>query len=108
MCPYPRPRGRPPPARRCARLLEVVEETGSLVQVAERLAIPYRTIVSTLRGSEANLGVRLVATQSGAAAGGGSRLTAAGRDCIQRWRAFSAGLEEWGAAHFRAAFEPPA
>ncbi len=86
-------------------LLEGIEETGSLAKAAERLAVPYRTALYKLREIERNLGVRLVATQSGGAAGGGSRLTAEGRDLVRRWRAFSAGLDEWVAARFRAAFD---
>ena len=49
--------------------------------------------------------MRLLATQSGGAAGGGSRLTPAAREHIRRGRACSAGLDDWIAAHFRAAFE---
>lgn len=85
-------------------LLEAIEETGSLAKAAERLAVPYRTALYKLREIERNLGVRLVATQSGGAAGGGSRLTPEGQELVRRWRAFSAGLDEWVAARFRAAF----
>ena len=85
-------------------LLEGIEETGSLAKAAEHLAVPYRTALYKLREIERNLGVRLVATQSGGAEGGGSRLTPEGRELVRRWRAFSAGLDEWVAARFRAAF----
>lgn len=85
-------------------LLEAVEETGSLARAAERLAIPYRTAAYKLREIEDHLGVRLLTGQSGGAAGGGSRLTPAARDLIQRWRHFSAGLDDWVAARFAEAF----
>ena len=87
-------------------LLEAVEETGSLAKAAERLGVPYRTASYKLREIEEHLGVRLLAGQSGGAEGGGSRLTPEGREMVRRWRAFSAGLDEWVAARFREAFAP--
>jgi len=88
-------------------LLEAVEETGSLARAAERLAVPYRTASYKIREIEDHLGVRLLTGQSGGAAGGGSRLTPEARELMRRWRAFSAGLDEWVAERFRAAFDPP-
>ena len=85
-------------------LLEAVEETGSLAGAAERLGVPYRTASYKVREIEEHLGVRLLTGQSGGAAGGGSRLTPAARDLIARWHAFSAGLDDWVEARFRAAF----
>ena len=85
-------------------LLEAIEATGSLAEAAERLEVPYRTATYKLREIETNLGVRLVATHSGGAAGGGSQLTPEARDYIRRWRAFSADLDAWVAARFWDAF----
>ncbi|GAC1355994.1 MAG: hypothetical protein NVSMB42_14610 [Herpetosiphon sp.] len=85
-------------------LLEAVEATGSLAAAAERLAVPYRTAAYKIREIETNLGVRLLAGQSGGTTGGGSRLTPAGQDYIRRWRAFSAELDAWVAHRFAAAF----
>ena len=87
-------------------LLEAVEETGSLAKAAECMGVPYRTASYKLREIEEHLGVRLLAGQSGGAEGGGSRLTPEGREMVRRWRAFSAGLDEWVAARFREAFAP--
>ncbi len=86
-------------------LLEAVEATGSLARAAEQLDVPYRTAIYKLREIERNLGVRLLTTQSGGAEGGGSRLTPEAREYIRRWRAFSADLDAWVAARFRAAFD---
>lgn len=86
-------------------LLEAVEATGSLAAAAEQLGVPYRTATYKLREIETSLGVRLVATRSGGATGGGSLLTPEARDYIRRWHAFSADLDAWVAAHFHAAFE---
>ncbi len=88
-------------------LLEAVEATGSLARAAEQLDVPYRTATYKLREIERNLGVRLLATQSGGAEGGGSRLTPEAREYIRRWRAFSTDLDAWVAARYRAAFDPP-
>lgn len=85
-------------------LLEAVEETGSLARAAQRIGVPYRTATYKLREIEEHLGVRLLATRSGGAAGGGSHLTPEAHDLIGRWRAFSAGLDEWVAARYRDAF----
>ena len=85
-------------------LLEAIEATGSLAEAAERMDVPYRTATYKLREIEANLGVRLVATRSGGATGGGSQLTPEARDYIRRWHAFSADLDAWLETHFHAAF----
>jgi molybdate transport system regulatory protein len=86
-------------------LLEAVEATGSLAAAAEQLGVPYRTATYKLREIEASLGVRLVATRSGGAAGGGSHLTPEARDYIRRWHTFSDDLDAWVAIRFRAAFD---
>jgi molybdate transport system regulatory protein len=88
-------------------LLEKVEATGSLAAAAEQMGVPYRTATYKLREIEANLGVRLVATRSGGATGGGSHLTHEAHEYIRRWRAFSADLDAWVAIRFRDAFETP-
>ena len=88
-------------------LLEAVEETGSLARAAERLSVPYRTASHKVREIEEHLGVRLLEGQSGGIEGGRSRLTPEGRELVDRFRAFSAGLDEWVDAHFRAAFGKP-
>jgi molybdate transport system regulatory protein len=88
-------------------LLEAVEAAGSLAAAAEQIGVPYRTATYKLREIETSLGVRLVATRSGGATGGGSHLTPEAREYIRRWRAFSADLDAWVAAHFHIAFETP-
>lgn len=88
-------------------LLEAVEATGSIAAAAERMGVPYRTATYKLREIETNLGVRLLATRSGGATGGGSLLTPEASEYIRRWRAFTADLDVWVASHFRDAFETP-
>ncbi len=75
-------------------LLEAVEETGAMARAAEAVGVPYRTAWQRLREMEAALGVTLVETASGGSEGGGSRLSADGRDLVQRFRRVTAGLPE--------------
>lgn len=81
-------------------LLEAVAETGAMARAAESVGVPYRTAWQRLREMEAALGVVLVETVSGGADGGGSRLTADGRDLVERFRRVTAGLAETAQARF--------
>ncbi len=85
-------------------LLEAVGETGSLVQAAERMGVPYRTAWNKIREIEGRLGVRLLDTTSGGADGGGSRLTAEADDLIARFHRVSDGIAELVERRFRAEF----
>jgi molybdate transport system regulatory protein len=76
------------------RLLEAIDETGSLANAAKALDVPYRTAWYKLREVEDRLGLRLLETQSGGADGGGSRLTSDARELVARFRRASAGLDE--------------
>ena len=81
-----------------------------LTSVLSRATSPVWMDSSTTaecREIETSLGVRLVATRSGGATGGGSQLTPEARDYIRRWRAFSADLDAWVAVRFHAAFAAP-
>ena len=83
-------------------LLEAVAATGSLAAAAERLGVPYRTAWHRIKESEAHLGVRLLATESGGAEGGGSRLTDEAADLVRRFRRVSTGLAEQVERRFQA------
>src|SRR4051794_36556652 len=87
-------------------LLEAIDATGSLARAAERLDVPYRTAWYKLKEIERRLGVRLLATQSGGADGGGSRLTAEAHEIIARFHRVNAGIEQLIAERFRAEFGP--
>jgi molybdate transport system regulatory protein len=84
------------------KLLETVDELGSLTLAAERLDVPYRTAWYKLREVQKRLSVDVVATQRGGADGGGMRLTPAGRDLVTRFRRVAAGVAELVDARFRA------
>ena len=83
------------------RLLETIDETGSLSRAAEKLEVPYRTAWYKLKEIEDRLGVKLLETQSGGADGGGSRLTADARQLITRFRRVCAGIGELVEQRFR-------
>ena len=76
------------------RLLEAIEETGSIARAAQELVVPYRTAWYKLRQIDGRLGIRLLDTQSGGATGGGSRLTPEARELVDRFRRASAGIGE--------------
>ena len=86
------------------RLLEAIEETGSLARAARALEVPYRTAWYKLREIEERLGVRLLDTRSGGADGGRSHLTAEAHELIGRFRRASAGIDEQLDRRLRAEF----
>ena len=75
------------------RLLDAIEETGSISAAAERMQVQYRCAWEKLEEMEAGLGVRLVERQVGGVHGGGARLTAIGRDYVARFKCFAEGIE---------------
>lgn len=81
-------------------LLEAVEASGAMARAAEAVGVPYRTAWQRLREMEAALGIALVETVSGGSEGGGSRLTADGRDLVERFRRVTAGLAETAQSRF--------
>ena len=82
------------------RLLEAVEETGSISGAASRMSISYRRAWDKIHECEERLGEKLVDTQTGGEGGGGSRLTPAAKDYIDRFYKFIAGLDEFVAQRF--------
>jgi molybdate transport system regulatory protein len=87
------------------RLLEAIAETGSISAAAERMSISYRRAWDKIHESEERLGVKLVETQTGGLGGGGSQLTEAAVDYVQRFREFTAGLNQLVAQRFQEYFE---
>ncbi len=85
-------------------LLEAIDANGSLSRAAETLAVPYRTAWERVKATEAEIGVRLLESESGGADGGGSRLTPAARDLCRRFRRVSGGIQEVVSRRFAAEF----
>ena len=85
-------------------LLEAIDAKGSLSRAAEALDVPYRTAWERVKETEAELGVRLLESESGGADGGGSRLTPEARDLCRRFRRVSGGIHEVVSRRFAAEF----
>ena len=67
------------------RLLQAIEQTGSISAAARTDGIQYRLAWERLQEMEEGLGLALVERQVGGAGGGGARLTATGRDLMTRF-----------------------
>lgn len=65
-----------------ARLLQAIDDTGSLTEAARRLSMAYRTAWGHLNAMEKGLGRKLVERRTGGKTGGGCRLTEAGREFL--------------------------
>jgi molybdate transport system regulatory protein len=85
-------------------LLEAIDAHGSLSRAAEALDIPYRTAWERVKATEAEVGVRLLESESGGASGGSSRLTPEARELCRRFRRVSAGIQELVSQRFQAEF----
>jgi molybdate transport system regulatory protein len=70
-----------------ARLLELIEETGSIRQAAAAMDMSYRRAWLLLRETEALTSEPVVAARTGGKKGGGTSLTTSGRALVECYRA---------------------
>jgi molybdate transport system regulatory protein len=70
------------------RLLQLVAETGSLADAAQRMDLSYRRAWGKVKELERNLGVPLVHSVPGGAGGGHSEITPEGLDLLRRYAEF--------------------
>ena len=89
-----------------ARLLERVEELGSLRKVAREFEMSYRNAWGYLRELESAAGFKFVERAPGGGPQSGMRLTAAGKRFLTRYRKFRSGLDETVKQHFERSFRP--
>jgi molybdate transport system regulatory protein len=87
-----------------ARLLELIDERGSLRQAAAALAMSYRNAWGYLQQLERAAGFKLVARAPDGALRSGMRLTAKGREFLACYRKFQRSLDRVAARHFDRAF----
>ncbi len=87
-----------------AQLLETIESTGSIRAAAVQMKITYHLAWHRLDEMETALGVRLVERQRGGPKGGHARLTAAGRDFVERFNCFAAEIDAVMARLFEGSF----
>lgn len=85
-------------------LLEAIAETGSITAGAQRMNVPYRVAWQKVHEMEERLGIRVLETQTGGVGGGGARLTSEAQHYVERFRRFTAGLEELVRQRFQEAF----
>lgn len=86
------------------RLLEAIDQAGSISAAAERMEIQYRLAWDRLEEMEEGLGLRLVERHAGGAGGGGAQLTPAGRDLVMRFNQLAAEVDAGLGERFRQAF----
>ena len=71
-----------------ARLLRGVEATGSLRAAAISMEMAYTKALKLIRNAEKAVGVPLISRSTGGKDGGGSKLTAEGKELLQRYEAY--------------------
>ena len=75
------------------RLLEMIEETGSISAAGRAMAMSYRRAWLLVDSLNAMCQTPVVETQHGGQKGGGARLTTLGKALVARYRAIEAGAE---------------
>jgi molybdate transport system regulatory protein len=89
------------------RLLAAIDEHGSISAGARVMGVPYRVAWQKVHEMEERLGRRLLETQTGGQQGGGARLTAAGREHVDRMRSFCDRTDAAVRAIYLEIFGPP-
>ncbi len=87
------------------KLLEAIDQTGSISRAAERMKVTYHRAWEKIHEMEEGLGEKLIDAQVGGAGGGGAELTAKGRDLIKRFRQLDLGLSDEIDQRFEVAFK---
>ena len=87
-----------------ARLLELIEERGSLKKAAQEFEMSYRNAWGYLRDLEEAAGFKFVERVPGGGPQSGMRLTPAGKRFLARYRKFREGLDGAAKRHFARSF----
>ena len=90
-----------------ARLLDLIEQYGSLQRAANALGMSYRNAWGYLGELERAAGFKFVERAPGGAPRSGMRLTKEAKQFLRRYRKFRAGVERSAERHFAHAFGPP-
>lgn len=77
-----------------AELLRRIDEAGSLAAAYKAMGMSSSKAWKILRQAEADLGFALVHGSAGGASGGGTVLTAEGRELLARYAAFNAAVQQ--------------
>jgi molybdate transport system regulatory protein len=73
-----------------ARLLELIDEQGSIRGAAAAMSMSYRHAWLLLQAVEDTFGAPAITTATGGAKGGGAKLTELGKTIVARYRAIEA------------------
>lgn len=88
-----------------ARLLELIDERGSLRQAAAELDMSYRNAWGYLQELEKAAGFKLVERAPDGTLRSGMRVTAGGREFLACYRKFQRSVDDATARHFDRAFK---
>ncbi len=88
------------------RLLRAVEKTGSLRAAAASMNMAYTKALKLLRRAEEGAGCALTERSAGGKAGGGSRLTAEGKELLKNYETYRERCVAANRAIYRAVFCP--
>lgn len=87
-----------------ARLLQAIQETGSISAAAIQLGIHYRTAWQKINEMETRLGEKLVETQTGGSGGGGAVLTPLAQAYLDKFNRFSGTITDAIQTQYQAIF----
>jgi molybdate transport system regulatory protein len=87
-----------------ARLLEAIDDLGSLKQAVARFDMSYRNAWGYLQQLEEATGFAILERVAGGGPRSGMRLTARGRTFVARYRRFQRGLDQVAARRFARSF----
>lgn len=68
------------------RILNAIEECGSILGAAKSLGMSYRAVWGKIKATEERLGQPILQSRTGGAHGGGSKLTPFARALLERFR----------------------
>jgi molybdate transport system regulatory protein len=88
-----------------ARLLETIEQRGSLKKAAQAFEMSYRNAWGYLRDLERAAGFKFVERVPGGGPDSGMRLTDAGKRFLRHYRTFRAAVEASMTRHFERSFK---
>jgi molybdate transport system regulatory protein len=86
------------------RLLEAIQQTGSISQAAKVMNIPYRRAWQKIQESEERLGIKLVETQTGGIGGGGAQLTPECKKIMAKYGSLTEGISTLLQTRFKEIF----
>ena len=86
------------------RILNAIEEHGSILAAAKALGMSYRAVWGKLRATEERLGQPLLRKQTGGAHGGGSQLTPFAKTLVERFQQLEDLSRSTADAFFRGVF----